>query len=213
MRLARTSSFGGSCCTSCPTASIASAITAARQGRPRPKPRTRARLVRLVRQRSGGSPRPSTPAARCMPGPAAVPRMRRPHAPHRPSPCVADRPVPMRHLMTAIARPASDLSRLTNRLRRWRSRRPAFPRQPFRRRRSRAPPNRRRRRPTRATPRSPPLDRAAHCRRRLRASPERQWPNRSRAFPIAPNRPAPSFNPAYVRSPSATPNPRAGDLT
>ena len=34
-----------------------------------------------------------------------------------------------------------------------------------------------------------------------------------RAFPIAANRPAPSFNPAYVRSPFATPNPRTGDLT
>ena len=37
--------------------------------------------------------------------------------------------------------------------------------------------------------------------------------DRPRAFPIAANRPAPSFNPAYVRSPSATPNPCARDLT
>ena len=36
--------------------------------------------------------------------------------------------------------------------------------------------------------------------------------NRRCAFPIAPNRPAPSFNPAYVRSPFAMPNPCTGDL-
>jgi len=37
--------------------------------------------------------------------------------------------------------------------------------------------------------------------------------NVPRAFPIAANPPAPSFNSAYVRSPSVTPAPLAGDLT
>ena len=46
-----------------------------------------------------------------------------------------------------------------------------------------------------------------------RQSPPSPAPNRApnskppRAFPIAANRPAPSFNPAYVRSPSVTPQP------
>ncbi len=52
------------------------------------------------------------------------------------------------------------------------------------------------------------------ARRRLRNAPLGvQNQDRPRAFPIAANRPAASFNPAYVRSPFATPDPRARDLT
>ena len=55
---------------------------------------------------------------------------------------------------------------------------------------------------------------AARLRRTVRGPRVRHMAsNRPRAFPIAANRPAPSFNPAYVRSPFATPNPRTGDLT
>ena len=42
---------------------------------------------------------------------------------------------------------------------------------------------------------------------------KRARPELPSAFPIAANRPAASFNPAYVRSPFATPNPRPSDLT
>ena len=59
-------------------------------------------------------------------------------------------------------------------------------------------------------PAAAPSNRSTSSSRR-KQRPENQ--DRSRAFPIAANRPAPSFNPAYVRSPFVTPNPRARDLT
>ncbi len=59
-------------------------------------------------------------------------------------------------------------------------------------------------------PAAAPSNRSTSSSRR-KQRPENQ--DRSRAFPIATNRPAPSFNPAYVRSPFVTPNPRAHDLT
>ena len=60
---------------------------------------------------------------------------------------------------------------------------------------------------------SPPLRLRTAPRAPRGANSARENQDRSRAFPIAANRPAPSFNPAYVRSPFVTPNPRARDLT
>ena len=50
-------------------------------------------------------------------------------------------------------------------------------------------------------------------RRRRDTDPRAQNQNRRCAFPITANRSAPSFNPAYARSPFATPHIPAGDLT
>jgi hypothetical protein len=70
------------------------------------------------------------------------------------------------------------------------------------------------RRPSRPRARRLPSNRSTIESRSLpRAPRRRQSRNRSPAFPIAPERPAPSFNPAYVSSPSMTREPRAGDLT
>jgi hypothetical protein len=58
------------------------------------------------------------------------------------------------------------------------------------------------------TPAAERSTRSAIARRRLRSARLGvQNQNRPRAFPIAANRPAPSLNPAYVRSPSVTHEP------
>ena len=72
--------------------------------------------------------------------------------------------------------------------------------------RSRSPPCRPPKR-ARIPAAAPPNRSTVSSRRTRRAKTRRQTRKPSRAFPIAPNRPAPSFNPAYVRSPSAKTQP------
>ena len=136
-----------------------------------------------------------------------LPGLRRPHAPHGAHRAAQIRRLSLRHIMTMNAGPISIAFEFSHAAAPLRCRRRASARRSVSFRSLRPRPHRRRRRPAAQTP-------AAGCSNRSYdrppppSQPARhgvQNQNRPRAFPIAANRPAPSFNPAYVRSPSQRP--------